>query len=689
MELSGPWRAQLADENLRRIFPLEDLDDSHWPVVDVPGHWRDHVNFVDVEGPVLYRSRFEANSPSPDRRVWLEFDGLFYQGDVWLDGTYVGDTEGYFFSHLLEVTDRLRQRSEHLLAVEVTCPPRPASGEGRTLTGTTQDGWNPGGIWRSVRLRETGPVAIRHLRVVCTDASPTVATLAVRAVVDTARPRPVVFRTTVSGIDHRHPHPLAAGKNSLEWMVRVPRPRLWWPHELGDQPLSDLQLTVATDDGAVSDSAMRKIGFRSVRMRDHVWRVNGERLYLRGAIVPPLLQSLASVDEVSATADLHLARELGLNLLRVAGHVSHPILYEVADRMGMLIWQDMPLSGTYHRGIRGQAVAQAQELVDRFGHHPSIIVWCGHDAPDPVDRTRAAPRLIDQQKPTWTRTVLARSVRRSLDRADPSRPVVSHSGVLPNLPRMDDADSHLWFGWHAGRAADMADYLDRVPRAGRFVSAFGTQSVPTGCEVLDPTRWPTVDWADMANRFGAHAEVLARRFPPEDHPDAETWAEATRSYQTQVLRTQIELLRRLKYRPSGGFALDRLLDGAPAISGSIFDHQRNPKPAWTAISNACAPTIVVAWPPPFRLESPGELQTWVSVIHDGREPLDPTQVTAELTVAGTKELWAWQGRVEADSVVDIGGIIWPIVNTTGLVDLVLRLEAGEITVENRYRCEIG
>ncbi|MEE2767985.1 MAG: hypothetical protein VX833_02085, partial [Actinomycetota bacterium] len=277
----------------------------------------------------------------------------------------------------------------------------------------------------------------------------------------------------------------------------------------------------------------------------------------------------------------------------------------------------------------------------------------------------------------------------SLDRADPSRPVVSHSGVLPNLPRMDDSDSHLWFGWNAGQAADMADYLDRVPRAGRFVSAFGTQSVPAGCEVTDPTRWPAVDWADMASHFGAHAEVLARRFPPEDHPDPETWAEATRSHQTQVLRTQIELLRRLKYRPSGGFSLDRLLDSAPAVSGSIFDHQRNPKPAWTAVSDACAPTIVVAWPPPFRLESSGELRTWVSVVHDGREPLDPTQVTAELTVAGTKELWTWQGRVEADSVLDIGGIIWPIVNTTGPVDLVLRLDAGKTTVENRYRCEIG
>jgi len=684
MELSGPWRAHVADDMLRRTFPLEELDDGGWTEIDVPGHWRDEVDFAGVDGPLLYRTRFEADPPGPDRRTWLEFDGLFYQGDVWLDGTYVGDTEGYFFGHLLEVTDRLRRRRDHLLAVEVACPPEPSSGESRTLTGVAQRGWNPGGIWRPVGLRETGPVALRHLRVVCTDATPTVATLAVRAVVDTARPRPVVFRTTVFGIDHRHPQPLAAGENSLEWRVRVPRPPLWWPRELGDQPLFDLQFTVATEDGAISDSAVRRIGFRSVRMRDHIWRINGERLYLRGAIVPPLDRSLAAIDETSATEDLHLAHELGLNLVRVAGHVSHPALYEAADRAGMLVWQDMPLSGSYHRGVRGPAVHQAGELVNHLGHHPSIVVWCGHDVPDPVDRTRAAPRLVDQQKPTWTRTVLARSVRRALERADPSRPVISHSGVLPNLPRMDDADSHLWFGWHAGDAADLAAYLERVPRAGRFVSAFGAQSVPTGCEAIDGTRWPSVDWERLARDFGAQAEVLARRFPPGDHPDAETWAEATRSHQAQLLRTQIELLRRLKYRPSGGFALDRLLDGAPAVSGAVFDHLRCPKPARAAVAGACAATLVVAWPPPSLHGGRGERQTWVSVVHDGREPLDPARVTAELIVGGVTRRWAWEGRVEADSVIDVGGITWPVGSATAEVTLSLNLTANGVTATNLY-----
>src|SRR3954454_20436643 len=114
MDLSGRWRACGADESLRRSFPAPELDDAGWETVDVPGHWRSTPAFADTDGPLLYRRRFEAPAPSGDRRAWLTLDGLFYQGDVWLDGAYVGDTEGYFAPHTFEVTDPLRDRSEHV-----------------------------------------------------------------------------------------------------------------------------------------------------------------------------------------------------------------------------------------------------------------------------------------------------------------------------------------------------------------------------------------------------------------------------------------------------------------------------------------------------------------------------------------------------------------------------------------------
>src|SRR5436305_15275801 len=138
MELSGSWRAVEADDELRRTCPDPDSDDSGWATVDVPHHWRSSRDFADSDGPMLYRRPFEAAAPDPGRRSWLTLDGLFYQGDIWLDGSYLGDTEGYFFPHTFDVTERLRDRSEHLLAVEVTCAPQTDRTANRNLTGVFQ-----------------------------------------------------------------------------------------------------------------------------------------------------------------------------------------------------------------------------------------------------------------------------------------------------------------------------------------------------------------------------------------------------------------------------------------------------------------------------------------------------------------------------------------------------------------------
>ena len=190
MELGGSWQAAPADEALRRSFAAPDHDDGGWEALPVPGHWRSTAAFADLDGPVLYRRRFEVATPAEGRRGWLTLEGVFYDGDVWLDGTYLGATEGYFFPHTFEITELLRDRDEHVLAIEVGCA-RPADRTAkRNLTGVFQHwdsldpAWNPGGIWRPVRIVETGPVRIAGARVLCTEATAERAALEIRAVLD-------------------------------------------------------------------------------------------------------------------------------------------------------------------------------------------------------------------------------------------------------------------------------------------------------------------------------------------------------------------------------------------------------------------------------------------------------------------------------------------------------------------------
>jgi hypothetical protein len=158
--------------------------------------------------------------------------------------------------------------------------------------------------------------------------------------------------------------------------------------------------------------------------------------------------------------DVELAREAGLDLLRIHGHVTRPELYEAADRLGMLVWQDFPLQWGYARSVRRPAVRQAAAMVDVLAHHPSIVLWCGHNEPFALDIVPGEPPsgavlgryLVGQELPTWNKTILDRSVKRSID-ADESRPVIAHSGVLPHPPKLDGTDSHLYFGCITAKSA--------------------------------------------------------------------------------------------------------------------------------------------------------------------------------------------------------------------------------------------
>jgi hypothetical protein len=148
-----------------------------------------------------------------------------------------------------------------------------------------------------------------------------------------------------------------------------------------------------------------------VTRKDRVLAVNGERLFLKGTTVGPARLDLATAPAEELRAVVADARAAGFDLVRLRAHVSRPELYEAADELGMLVWQDLPLTGEYARAARKQAIRQAAAAVDLLGHHPSIALWCAHE---------------------WTATgtnLLEGTVARALQKADPTRPVASRAAA--------------------------------------------------------------------------------------------------------------------------------------------------------------------------------------------------------------------------------------------------------------------
>ena len=708
MDLAGTWRAAPASEALRRAFPTPELDDGDWAELVVPGHWRSHPAFVHSDGPVLYRRRVETAPHEPGRRRWLTLDGVFYDGDVWLDGGYVGATEGYFFPHTFEVTEQLAHSREHLLAIEVACTPPRDRTRKRALTGVFQHwdcldpSWNPGGIWRPVRLTETGPIRIERLRVLCTEANAERAVLAVRAELDTLEAGTASLRIAITGPDgervaeHSSRRRLAHGSNRIRVNVPVEHPALWWPHALGRQPLHEVHVEVLTEDGAPSDEHRVRTGLRQVRMKSWVLTVNGERLFVKGSNHGPTRMALGEATGTELEADVRLARETGLDLLRIHDHVTRPELYDAADRLGVLLWQDLPLQWGYSRTVRRQAVRQAREAVDFLGHHPAIALWCGHNEPLALDvdpgATSPAKLAMSfaamQALPTWNKTVLDRSVGRALERADPTRPVVSHSGVFPG-PLSVGTDTHLYCGWYHGEERDFPRILAAIPRLARFVTEFGAQSVPSSAAWMHPERWPDLDWGGLERRHALQLEAFERFVPPAAYPTFDAWRDATQAYQARVIRFHVETLRRLKYRPTGGFCQFFFADGHPAVTWSVLDHERRPKSAHAALVAACAPVIVVAERPAPAYPSGSDLALDVHVVNDLRRTLSALQVTATLDAGGATSRTAWTGDVPSDSCTRVGTLRAVLPASPGPVRITLALEGDGITAHNAYETEVS
>lgn len=714
VDLSGTWRAVVADDDLLRTFADPELDDTGWEPIAVPSHWRSSPAFAATDGPLLYRTRFPTPDPvapdewSPiDTRWWLSLDGAFYSTDVWLDGDYVGDTEGYFFAHTFEVTDQLEVGEEHVLAIETTCAAQTDRTAKRNLTGVFQHWdcidpeWNPGGLWRPVRLEPSGPVRIRHARVLCSDASIESASVFLRMVLDTRETRSVELVTTVAGQRFVESRPLAAGENRVEWSVTVPDPELWWPRALGAQPLHDVTVEVRAD-GRLADTRTWRLGFRSVQLRDWVFHVNGERLFVKGSNLGPTRMALGDATPEELRHDVDLAVDAGLDMLRVHGHVTRPELYEAADETGLLLWQDFPLQWGYARTVRRQARRQAREMVDLLGHHPSVVVWCGHNEPLALDidadavADRAKMRRIvargaaAMMLPTWNKTVLDHSIKKVLDRNDPSRPAIVHSGILPHPPQFDGTDTHLYLGWYHGEAPQFETVMRLWPRLARFVSEFGAQAVPADAEFCEPARWPDLDWDRLARRHSLQKARFDIYVPPGEYTTFDAWRDATQAYQADVIRRHIEALRRIKYQPTGGFLQFSFTDAHPAVTWSVLDHQRTPKAGLAALTASCAPVIVVADALPHHLHPGDPLALDVHVVSDLRRPLTGGIVTGRLDWGAGSYEWRWQGDVAEDDCVRVATPQFVVPDNAGdTLRLTLAYECGDVHAHNTYTAVVA
>jgi len=692
IDLSGSWRIHPAEGDLHQRFVASGFADDHWDRAEVPGHWRRVPGYEDFDGPMLYRHTFTGarTDAAAGARRFLVLDGVFYFGDVWLDETYLGATEGYFMPHAFDITELTRHRDEHALAVEVACPRQEDPTAKRLITGvfshwdTMDPEWNPGGLWRPVRVVATGPVRIARTRCTCVEATEARGRLALDVTLDAAVPGTATVTATVRGpgceMVTERTVSLAAGDNQFNWPIDVERPPRWWPRRLGPQPLCDVELVVSFGDDpqSVSDSCAFRTAFREVRLDRWIFHVNGERLYVMGSNQPPTRMALADATPEELRRDVELALSANLDMLRVHAHVTRDEFYTRADERGLLLWQDFPLQWGYARGLRSSAVQQARAMVDQLAHHPSIALWCAHNEPlaltilpgEEVTPGVMARLATSMFLPSWNKDVLDRSITRAITKADPTRPVDRASGVMAG-PFTGGTDAHWYLGWYHGGMGGLASTLRRWPRQARFVTEFGAQAVPNTTDFIDASQWPELDWDHLQHRHALQHLMFERHVAPSHYATLDEWRTATQEYQAALLQLQCEDLRRIKYRPTGGFLQFCFADGHDAVTWSVLDVEREPKLGFVALRDACRPVLPMLDPRTGDVHVANELR---DALHG-----------AIITVTIGSHIWRFEGDVAPDSVTFVGsvGIVRDVEAAT------VRLEHSRTrTVDNHYNAAV-
>lgn len=444
----------------------------------------------------LYQATLPDDWLMPGRRVILRCEGLDYAGEVLLNGVEVAAFQGSFVPHAFDLTPAL-QPGENRLQILFDLPPRWLGMYNRTsqihewkprfyYTWDWQPRFVQTGIWDAVTLEISDGIEFEELA--CTTDVDLAAGTGILRVTGRARARGQAdgcrVELTLCGEDDAG-HPIIQAEMTAAEFGRGPLTweglpvRLWWPNGHGGQPLYELRCRLVDATGQVQDEQVRTVGFKSVAWLPchdapadaDPWlcTVNGQPVFLQGVNWTPIRPNFADVTAEDTRCRLEQYRDLGCNVLRVwgGGVLEREGFYDLCDRLGLLVWQEFPLSSSAYENWPPEDPAAIAELaniaasyIHRRQHHVSLLLWCGgNELQGSLDGAK-----VGAGRPVTPAHPLIRRLQEVGAEHDPTRRFLPAS---PSGPRSFGATEEVGAGVHwdvhgpwnrRGELAAWADY---------------------------------------------------------------------------------------------------------------------------------------------------------------------------------------------------------------------------------------
>ncbi len=443
-----------------------DFNDAAWRTLDVPHDWSiegpfDEKNTTGRGGGYLpsgigwYRKHFTLSSDYANRKVFIQFDGVMANSEVWVNGVHLGKRPNGYVSFIYELTKHLNfgTSDTNVIAVRVDNSGQPAS---RWYTGA--------GIYRHVRLIVTNPVYLNHWATFVT--TPFVAsdraTVRVQTTVvnQSETRRNVSLQIDVLGPDGKLMQSATTaprqvpklGAVDLEQDVVVKNPRRW---DISDPAL--YQVVAKIKEGkTILDDELTTFGIREFKFESATgfW-LNGRNFKIKGVCLHHDGSAFGAAVPLRVwERRLEILRELGVNAIRTAHNPPDPAFLDLTDRMGFLVMDEMFDVWTvaknpfdYHLYFRDWSLIDTRDTVRRDRNHPSVMIYS------------TGNEIRDTPKAELAKEILA-SLIGVFHENDPTRPV-SQALFRPNVSK--DYDNGL---------ADMLDVIGQNYRENEILAAY-------------------------------------------------------------------------------------------------------------------------------------------------------------------------------------------------------------------------
>jgi len=624
VDLNGIWKYKIDqnDVGARQSWYLESTNYDAWDEIKVPHNWYLDEKIGDYFGTIWYERKFDVPSSFKGQRIFLNFEGIDYISEVWVNGAYLGFHEGMFDPFTYEVTDYVHFDKENTLLVRDSAPKdnteyiladpestplsipykfhqskgitqikghmveamhRPGS-----MTSFRQDG-NSGGLWGDVKLVAKPDVYIDYVKSYTKvgykkdwlgdkqDKMDGTGLAAFDVYINSRRKD--AFRTTLKldvcayNFDCDDTFSITRdvvvqpGDNIFKITITIPDVKLWWTWDHGKPNL--YTATVSLEE----DKASLNIGVKDIFTDEEgQWYLNGRKIFLRGMRYISSLW-MSEANEEMWKADFEKMLDMDINAIRIGSHVERDGVYKMCDELGLLMWQVFPLH--YVIDESDDVIDRASDMMVNMGqmltNHACMGMWSVYKEPEIYglpDMPNVYFRLCEVLKET-------------LGTVDPVRWI--------HLGDYREGVQNIMIG--SCQDGDMDINKTEIKPN---VVEFGADSVPNLVSlkkfIPEDKLWPP-DW-DVWEYWGLFYRNQFKRARVEMGNSLEEFIDNTQRYEALVVKEQIEVLRQRKYQPVASMFLYYWSDACPIMGSGLFDYWREPYQVYEAMKSVYTQVLV-------------------------------------------------------------------------------------------------